>query len=98
MRLEHRLHGRADRDRSSRIAEQVADHPDPAGVRQLDQDDDVRPSILERGMHRMPRALPAVDRAAPVDRLPSEIEGEAPVTDPLRPPLPRATRATALHT
>src|SRR5205085_10633235 len=97
MRLEHRLDGRADRDRLSWITEQVADHPDPAGARQLDEDDDVRPGILERGMDGMPRALPAVDRAASLDRLPAEIEREARMTDPLGSPLPRAARATPLH-
>ena len=51
MRLEDRFDGPADDDVLTWIAEQVADHPDPAGVRQLDEDDDVRPGVRERGMH-----------------------------------------------
>src|SRR5204862_2384390 len=48
-------------------------------------------------MHGMPHALPAVDRPAPLHRLPREVERQARVTDPLRTPLPGAARAAPLH-
>src|SRR5262249_6190929 len=48
-------------------------------------------------MHRMPDALPRVDAAARRYRHPLEVEGEAAVADPLRPPLEAAAGAAALH-
>ena len=91
VRLEHGLHGRADRHRLLGIAEKIADHPDAARVRQLDQDHDVGPAAAQRGMHRMPRALPGVDRPrAARRRVPRQVEAEAAVADPLRAPLPAA--------
>src|SRR5262249_48192976 len=95
--LEHRHDGRADGDVLMWITDQVAEHADPARVRQLDEHDDVGPRVLERGMHRVPHALPAVDRAAPLRRVPAHVERETRVADPLRAPLPRATRAATLH-
>src|SRR5215831_6796886 len=90
VRLEHGFDGRADPDELTRIAEEIAEHADLARLRQLDEHHDVRAVILEGGMHRMPRALPAINNAPPLDPLPVHVEGEAGVADPLRPPLPRA--------
>ena len=74
----------------ARIAEQVADHAHAARLGQLDQHHDVGPVVLERGMHRMPGALPAIDAAARRHLHPLEIEGETAMADPLRAPLPVA--------
>src|SRR3546814_6416686 len=90
MVFEHRLDLGAYPDRLLRIAEQVADQADIVAVRQLDQDDDVRPVTLERGVHRVPDALPTDDAAAALDLFPAHGEGPAAGADPLRPPLPAA--------
>src|SRR5882672_3668427 len=97
VRLEHRLHRRADRDLLRRVSCQVPDHAHVAGLGQLDQHDDVRSVVPQRRMHRVPGALPRIDAAAWRHRHPLEIEGEAAVADPLRSPLKSAAGAAALH-
>src|SRR4030095_1021154 len=93
---EHRLHRRADRDVLRGIAEQVADHADPARLRQLDEDDDVGTMLLQRGMHGVPGPLPRVDAAARRDVHPLQVRAEAAVTNPFRAPLELAADAAAL--
>src|SRR5215475_1026078 len=97
VRLEHGLDGRADPDELARIAEEIAEHADVTRLQQLDEHHDVGAVILEGGMYGMPWALPAIDDAPPFDALPAHVEGEAGVTDPLRPPLPRAAAPAALN-
>jgi hypothetical protein len=65
-----------------RVAEQVADHPHMRGVGEFDQHDYVRDCVLERGMSRIPDALPTVDSAASGELVPSEFERMALVTYP----------------
>src|SRR4029453_14555133 len=79
-----------------RIAEEVPEHPDMAGFRQLHERHDVRGMPLERGMHRMPGPLPAIDEAPTLDPLPFDVEGQALVADPLGSPEPGAAIAAAL--
>ena len=74
VRLEHGLDLGIDTNLLTRIADQVAQHSDASSVGQLSQDDDIWPLMLERGMHRMPRPLPAIDPPASFDLLPSHIE------------------------
>src|SRR5262245_18685432 len=75
VRLEHGFDGRADLHELARVAEEIAQHADVAGVRQLHEHDDVRAMLLERGMHGVPGAFPAKDRAAAFDPLPGHVEG-----------------------
>src|SRR5262249_4675647 len=96
MRLEHGFHRCADLDELPRIAEQVAEHADVAGAGQPDGHHDVGAVILEGGVHGVPRTLPAVDDAPPLDALPAHVEGQAGVADPFRPPLPRVAAPAAL--
>src|SRR5260370_9532429 len=51
---------------------------------------------LERRMHGMPRPFPAIDAALAGDLVPVEVEGEALVADPFRPPLEGAAALAAL--
>src|SRR5262245_23102598 len=67
VRLEHGFDGRADPHELARIAEEIPQHADVAGPRQLHEHHDVRTMLLEGGMHGVPRTLPAVDGAAPLD-------------------------------
>ena len=94
--LEHGLDRRVDLDRLRRIAKKVTDHPHVAGVRQLDQHDDVGAVPAQGGMDGMPRPLPRIDLAARLDRRPFQVEGQAAMTDPLRAPLPPAACAATL--
>lgn len=96
MRLEDGLDGGPDPDFLMRIAEEVPEHPDMAGLRQLHQRHDVRGMPLERWMHRMPGPLPAIDETPTLHPLPFEVEGQALVADPLRSPEPGAAIAAAL--
>src|SRR5215475_16001757 len=96
MRLEHGFYRCADSNELTRVAEKIAEHADVAGAGQLDEHHDVGAVILEGGVHRMPRTLPAVDDAPPLDALPAHVEGQAGVADPFRPPLPRVAAPAAL--
>src|SRR5215510_15131257 len=96
VRLEHGLDGRADPDELTRVAKEIAEHADVPGPGQLDEHHDVGAVVFEGGMHGMPRALPAIDDAPPLDALPAHVEREAGVADPFRPPLPRVATPAAL--
>src|SRR5262245_15451779 len=97
VRLEHGLDGGADPDELARVAKEIAEHADVPGPGQLDEHHDVGAVVFEGGMHGMPRALPAIDDAPPLDALPAHVEREAGMADPLWPPLPRAAVPAALH-
>src|SRR4051794_37537925 len=88
MMLKNGLDRSADGDCLARVPKQVADHPHIAVLRQFDQDGDVRSAAVERRMHRMMRALIAVDAATPLDLFPGQVERVTAMTDPLRSPLP----------
>src|SRR3984885_11296117 len=97
MILEHRRDDRADGKFRARIAGQVADHPHIVGIRQLDQHHHIRTRVLERGMHRMPYALPTVDASAPRNAMPSEVDGAASMANPFGAELEAAAILAALH-
>lgn len=95
--FEYALDVSSNRDRLHRIAKQVADHANAAGVRKLDKHRDVRTMVPERLVRGMPDALPTEDPAARLDLGPFGIEGVAVVTQPFRSELPCPTMATALY-
>ena len=64
---------------------------------QFDQHGDIRAVAVQRRMHRMMRALVAVDAPLPCHLLPGQVERMAAVADPLRPPLPGAAAAAFLN-
>ena len=72
--FEHGFHFCADPDVLFRIAEQIADHPDIARMRQFHQHHDIGAMIFQRRMHRMPGALPAIDNAGLRYFFPADIE------------------------
>ena len=80
-----------------RVAEQVADHADAVGLRQLDQHDDVGALLGQRRVHRVPDALVAVDHALGRRLLVAQVEGVAVVAEPLGSPLPAVARVAALQ-
>src|SRR5271167_4340357 len=87
MILENRLDRCTDRKIGTRIADQVADHADVAGIGQFDQHHHIRTRVLEGWMHRVPYALPTVDAATARDAVPSEIDGPALMANPFGPEL-----------
>src|SRR5207253_8861562 len=93
--FEHAAHSCADFRLAA--ADQVTDHADIAGVRELDEHDDVWRRVGERAVDRVPDALPAVDAAGRLDRGPLRGERPASVADPLRSPAPDAAVGAALH-
>ena len=95
--LEDRLDIVADRYFLLGVAEQVADHADLVGVRQLDDDDHVGDRLGERGVHGVPDPLPGEDPPASLHLPPLEVVREAAVADPLRPPLMLLAGGAVLH-
>ena len=96
MILEDGLNFRVERWVLCRIAEQIPNHADVAGVGELDHRNYIGTRLLERGMDRIPSADPAMETAASGDFLPSEVEGAAVVTDPFGAPLELAAFVAAL--
>ncbi len=74
MGFEHRVDGGADDYVLVVRAQKIADHADIARLGQLHQDGRVAAPFLQRGMHRMPGPLPAIDQALALDLMPSHIE------------------------
>ena len=95
--LENRMHLGTDLDILTRVAEEVADHAGTVVVGKLHQYDDVRALLVERGMHRVPDALVAVDAPNQRHLVEREILAVAPMADPLRAPLPSTAVAAVLQ-
>src|SRR6516164_1269010 len=97
MMLEHAFDLSPDCDGLHRIAEQVADHANAAGMRQLDQHGEIGAMLLEGCMGRMPDALPAEDAPMGFDLGPFGVKRVAFVAEPLRAELPSLAVGAALH-
>ena len=86
----------ADDHLLQRIAEEVADHADVAGVRQFDEHDDVGELLLQRRMDRVPGPLPAEDAGAAGDLHVAEVPRVTGVAEELRAPLEDVALVAAL--
>jgi hypothetical protein len=98
MMLEDAFDLRADRYRLHGIAQQIADHPQPACIRQFHQHGHIRTVLPEGCVGGMPNTLPAEDTAAWFDLDPWRVKGVTAVTEPFRPELPSLAMSTTLHT
>lgn len=97
MVLEHPLNISANFHLLLGVTEQVSHHAYMAGMRQLNQHDQIGTSILKGGMHLVPDPLPAIDAAARYDLCPSRFETQAAVADPLGTELPGTAESAALN-
>lgn len=79
-----------------RISQQVAYHPDVAGMWQLNKYSYVRSMRLKGSVRRMPDALPTENAASGFDFRPLKVEGVASMTNPLRTELPCLTVGASL--
>ncbi len=78
------------------IPQQVAYHPDVAGMWQLNKYSYVRSMRLKGSVSRMPDALPTENAASRFDFRPLRVEGVASMTKPLRTELPCLTVGASL--
>src|ERR1022692_428706 len=95
--LENRFDLRIEGRLLFRIAEQISNHPHIVGIGQLDQHRNIRTGVLERGMNRIPNALPTIDAPAARHAMPAQIEAVASMANPFGTELKRATRDASLH-
>jgi hypothetical protein len=98
MMLEDAFDLRADRYRLHGIAQQIADHPHPACIRQFHQRGHIRTVLPEGCVGGMPNTLPAEDTAAWFDLDPWRVKGVTAVTEPFRPELPSLAMSATLDT
>jgi len=78
------------------IAQEVADHSDIAGMRQLDERHEIRALVFQGGVRGMPYTLPAIYSAGRLRFDPVDLEGKAVVAKPFRAPLECAALRAAL--
>lgn len=87
----------ADDESLPGIAQEVAHHPYAAGMRQLDEQCDIRAVLPQRRMRGMPHAFPTEDTTGRFDLSPREIKGVTMMAYPFRSELPGTAAVTALH-
>jgi hypothetical protein len=79
-----------------RISQQVAYHPDVAGMWQLNKYSYVGSMRLKGSVRRMPNTFPAENVATRLDFRPLRVKGMASMTKPLRTELPCLTVGASL--
>ena len=87
---------RSDQHVLLRVADQVSDHPDPPGIGEFDDHDDVGAGLRERRMDGMPDPLPAEEDRRTGNRFEVELEAVTAMADPFCRLLPAATVPAAL--
>ena len=97
MMFEFTLDAGADGDRLHRVAQEIADHPDISGFRQLDEDRKVGAMFAQSLVRRAPDPLPTEDAATRLDIGPLHFKGMATMAKPFRPELPGFARRATLH-
>lgn len=79
------------------IAQQVSDHSDVSGMRQVYEYSQVRTARLQSGMRGMPHSLPAEDSTYRFNLGPCQLKGVTGMAYPFRTKLPRCATIAALH-
>ena len=87
-----------DRHLLPRVTQQVAHQAQAAGLGQLHHHGQVGAMVLQRRVHRVPHALPAVDAPAWRNLDPGRVERQAGMAQPLGAELPGRAVAAALKT